>query len=38
MSGEVASFGAGSVRGDGRVEPEPLPEILRIHAQDAAEL
>ena len=34
----LASFGIGSVCGYGRVEPELLPEILRIHAQDAAEL
>jgi hypothetical protein len=32
------TFGIGSVCGYGRVEPELLPEILRIHAQDAAEL
>jgi hypothetical protein len=32
------SFGIGSVCGYGRVEPELLPEILRIHAQDAEEL
>jgi hypothetical protein len=34
----LASFGIGSVCGYGRVEPELLPEILRIHAQDAAEI
>jgi hypothetical protein len=34
----LAGFGIGSVCGYGRVEPELLPEILRIHAQDAAEL
>jgi hypothetical protein len=34
----LASFGIGSVCGYGRVEPALLPEILRIHAQDAAEL
>ncbi len=32
------SFGIGSVCGYGRVEPELLPEILRIHAEDAKEL
>jgi len=30
--------GIGSVCGYGRVEPELLPEILRIHAEDANEL
>jgi len=34
----LQGFGIGSVCGYGRVEPELLPEILRIHAQDAAEL
>jgi hypothetical protein len=34
----LAGFGIGSVCGYGRVEPELLPEILRVHAQDAAEL
>ena len=34
----LPSFGIGSVCGYGRVEPEKLPEILRVHAQDAAEL
>jgi hypothetical protein len=34
----LESFGIGSVCGYGRVEPELLPEILRIHAEDAAEL
>ena len=34
----LPSFGIGSVCGYGRVAPELLPEILRIHAQDAAEL
>ena len=34
----LKSFGIGSVCGYGRVEPQKLPEILRIHAQDAAEL
>jgi hypothetical protein len=34
----LGSFGIGSVCGYGRVEPELLPEILRIHAEDAAEL
>jgi hypothetical protein len=34
----LADFGIGSVCGYGRVEPELLPEILRIHAEDAAEL
>ena len=33
-----SSFGIASVCGYGRVEPEKLPEILRIHAQDAKEL
>jgi hypothetical protein len=36
--GHLASFGIGSVCGYGRVEPELLPEILRVHAEDAAEL
>ncbi len=34
----LTEFGIGSVCGYGRVEPELLPEILRIHAQDATEL
>jgi hypothetical protein len=34
----LASFGIGSVCGYGRVDPQLLPEILRIHAQDALEL
>jgi hypothetical protein len=34
----LADFGIGSVCGYGRVEPELLPEILAIHAQDADEL
>jgi hypothetical protein len=34
----LGNFGIGSVCGYGRVEPELLPEILRIHAEDAAEL
>jgi len=34
----LPSFGIGSVCGYGRVEPELLPEILRIHAEDAEEL
>jgi hypothetical protein len=34
----LGSFGIGSVCGYGRVEPELLPEILRIHAEDAAAL
>jgi len=34
----LPSFGIGSVCGYGRVEPEKLPEILRVHADDAAEL
>jgi hypothetical protein len=34
----LPSFGIGSVCGYGRVEPEKLPEILRVHARDAAEL
>jgi hypothetical protein len=34
----LRSFGIGSVCGYGRVEPELLPEILRIHAEDAREL
>ncbi len=34
----LTAFGIGSVCGYGRVEPELLPEILRIHSQDAAEL
>jgi hypothetical protein len=34
----LPEFGIGSVCGYGRVEPELLPEILRIHAEDAAEL
>jgi hypothetical protein len=34
----LREFGIGSVCGYGRVEPELLPEILRIHAQDADEL
>jgi hypothetical protein len=34
----LSSFGIGSVCGYGRVEPELLPEILRVHAADAAEL
>jgi hypothetical protein len=39
LAGEhLPSFGIGSVCGYGRVEPELLPEILRIHAEDATEL
>ena len=34
----LSDFGIGSVCGYGRVEPGLLPDILRIHAQDAAEL
>ena len=34
----LADFGIGSVCGYGRIEPELLPEILRIHAENAAEL
>jgi hypothetical protein len=34
----LSSFGIASVCGYGRVEPEKLPEILRIHTQDAEEL
>ena len=34
----LESFGIASVCGYGRVEPELLPEILRIHAQDAEAL
>jgi hypothetical protein len=34
----LSSFGIASVCGYGRVEPEKLPEILRIHAEDAEEL
>ena len=34
----LALFGIGCVCGYGRVEPELLPEILRVHAQDAREL
>ena len=34
----LSSFGIASVCGYGRVKPEKLPEILRIHAQDAKEL
>lgn len=34
----LAEFGIGSVCGYGRVEPELLPQILRTHAEDAAEL
>ena len=34
----LGSFGIASVCGYGRVEPALLPEILRIHAQDAEEL
>jgi hypothetical protein len=34
----LPSFGIGSVCGYGRVEPEKLPEILRVHAVDAGEL
>jgi hypothetical protein len=34
----LPSFGIGSVCGYGRVEPELLPEILQVHAQDAGEL
>ena len=33
-----SGFGIASVCGYGRVEPELLPEILRVHAQDAEEL
>src|SRR3954453_11746968 len=32
------TFGIGSVCGYGRVEPELLPEILRVHVQDPKEL
>ncbi len=35
---ELADFGIGSVCGYGRVESALLPEILRIHAQDATKL
>jgi hypothetical protein len=34
----LPELGIGSVCGYGRVEPEKLPEILRIHAHDAEEL
>jgi hypothetical protein len=34
----LSSFGIGSVCGYGRVDPELLPQILRTHAQDVAEL
>jgi hypothetical protein len=34
----LRDFGIGSVCGYGRVEPEKLPEILRIHVEDANEL
>ena len=34
----LADFGIGSVCGYGRVEPALLPQILRVHAEDAAEL
>jgi hypothetical protein len=34
----LPAFGIGSVCGYGRVDPELLPEILRIHAEDAGEL
>jgi hypothetical protein len=35
---QLHSFGIGSVCGYGRVQPGLLPEILRTHAADAAEL
>jgi hypothetical protein len=34
----LSDFGIGSVCGYGRLDPQQLPDILRIHAQDAAEL
>lgn len=34
----LSSFGIGSVCGYGRLDPEKLPDVLRVHAQDAAEL
>lgn len=34
----LSDFGIGSVCGYGRLKPEELPEVLRIHAEDAAEL
>jgi hypothetical protein len=34
----LTSFGIGSVCGYGRLDPGELPDVLRIHAQDAAEL
>jgi hypothetical protein len=35
---QLAQFGIGSVCGYGRVEPELLPEILRVHARNAEAL
>jgi hypothetical protein len=34
----ASSFGIGSVCGYGRLHPDELPDVLRIHAADAAEL
>jgi hypothetical protein len=34
----LSGFGIGSVCGYGRLKPEELPAILRIHAEDAEEL
>lgn len=34
----LESFGIGSVCGYGRLKPERLPDVLRIHAEDADEL
>jgi hypothetical protein len=34
----LSSFGIGSVCGYGRLDPKQLPDVLRVHAEDAAEL
>ena len=34
----LSDFGIGSVCGYGRLHAEELPEVLRIHAEDAEEL
>ena len=34
----LSSFGIGSVCGYGRLDPKQLPDVLRIHAEDVAEL